>query len=137
MSKVLGIDYGEKRIGLALSDVDAKYAFNYQTLENNGTDSITALRDICQKESISTIVIGLPLNQKGEDGPSAVKVREFAKALEQETQATVVFEDERFSSVLAAVLLRQAGKKAHQTRAVIDQHSAHIILQTYLDRHHG
>lgn len=137
MAKLLGIDYGEKRIGLALSDEGGRYAFNYSTLENKGDMVTQALQSICQREGVETIILGLPLNQEGGIGVAAERVKRFALKLKQRLGRRVIFEDERFSTALAASLLRQGGKSVREARGVIDQSSAQIILQAYLDRHHG
>jgi putative Holliday junction resolvase len=122
---------------LALSDASGVHAFKYRTLDNSPEAAVGMIRDICQAEGVKTVVIGLPLNQRGQDGPAAQQVRQFAAQLKDKLPLEVVLEDERFSTAMAAVLLREAGKSAKNTRPVIDQGAAQIILQTYLDRHHG
>lgn len=138
MLKSLGIDYGEKRIGLAISSDEGNYAFAYQTLEERSQQDIfQKLANICEKENIETIVIGLPLNQEGVAGKEAQIVQRFAKELEEYLKIPVAFEDERFSSAMAHQLYREAGKKTKETRATIDQKSAQLILQTYLDKNNA
>jgi len=135
MSKMLGMDYGEKRIGLALSSEDGQYAFSYQTLENTGKlDLFQEIASICKKEDIIVIVIGLPLDQNGKIGKKAEEVQEFTRKLQNFIKITIELEDERFSSAMASKLLREAGRMIKGDKGVIDQKSAQLILQTYLDR---
>lgn len=135
MSKILGMDYGERRIGLALSSEDGQYAFSYQTLENTGKlDLFSELASICRKEDIKVIVIGLPLNQEGTVGKEAMKVQQFSHELKKYLEIPVEFEDERFSSAMASQLFRESGRTVKETKGTIDQKSAQLILQTYLDR---
>ena len=138
MKKILGVDYGEKRIGLAISSDEGNHAFTYRTLEmGNKLNSFKELSAICAKEDVNTIVVGLPLNQNGIAGKEARIVQEFAKELEKYLKIPVKLEDERFSSAMASRLYREAGKKTKETRATIDQKSAQLILQTYLDKNNA
>lgn len=138
MAKVLGIDFGERRVGLALSSEDGKYAFPYKTVANTGAHVvIKEISVICKQEEVATIVIGLPLDQNGTVGPQARTVKQFAEALGQSVSAAIEFQDERFSSALATQLFREAGKSVKKTRHLIDQSSAQLILETYLERKHA
>jgi putative holliday junction resolvase len=136
MSKILGIDYGEKRVGLAISDEEGKWAFVYKTLEY-GEKIISDIKVICQTEGVRKIVLGLPLNQEGKQGVAAAKVNNFAQMIRRDIGAEVLMEDERFSTTMASAMLRDGGRNSKQSRAIIDQRSAQIILQTYLDRVHA
>jgi len=138
MSKILGIDYGENKVGLALSDEEEKYAFSYRTLTNlQRSDLLQNLASICQAEKVEKIIVGLPLNQEGKMGQEALRVQQFGRELENYVKLFVEFEDERFSSVMAGQLFKEAGKKTKETKDIIDQQSAQIILQSYLDKQHG
>jgi len=134
MSKIIGIDYGEKRIGLAISDEAGKYAFPYATFENDKEGVLAPIRELCAKEQVTAIVIGLPLNQDGQPGPAAKKVQDFAEQLQENLHVEIFFEDERFSTTLASSLLRAAGKNTKEIRSRVDRDSARIILQTFLDK---
>ncbi len=123
--KVLGIDYGTKNIGLALSDDTQKLAFAYRTL--NRSNLIPELKDICDKEEVEKIVVGLPTNLSGEETKSAEMVFEFIKQLEEELKIKVEVEDERLSTV-------QASRLENKTAQNIDELSAQIFLQAHLDR---
>ena len=138
MARVLGIDYGEKKVGLALSDEEEKYAFSYRTLINlQRSDLLQNLASICQAEKVEKIIVGLPLNQEGKIGKEADRVQQFGRELEDYVKLPVDFEDERFSSAMAGQLFKEAGKKTKETKDIIDQQSAQIILQTYLDKQNG
>ena len=135
MPKILGIDYGEKRIGLAISDEEKKYAFSRSALINDqAKDVVAAISEFCSKEQVIAIVVGLPLNQHGQPGPAARKVQDFAKLLGDNLKVEIFFEDERFSTTLATSLLKAAGKNTKKIRPLVDQDSARIILQTFLDK---
>lgn len=137
MAKALGLDYGQKRVGVSLSDETKKYAFVYKTLPNDDR-LISGLVSICHSEKVDEIIIGLPLDQNGAIGPAAQKVKEFAEVLSSAVKIKIIYEDERFSTTMAAAMLKEAGKNAKQSRQSVDQSAAQIILQTYLDRssHH-
>lgn len=138
MAKVIGLDYGAARIGVAISDEDLKYAFTFGTVENHGlAGSLDELENICRSEGVSRIVVGLPLNQHGQIGSQASEAKAFGAELGKRLAMPVVYEDERFTSVMANKLFRESGRKTRETRQLIDQKSAQLILQSYLDREHG
>lgn len=135
MKKVLGIDYGKKRIGVALSDEERKYAFPFKTIENYGDQEVLkVVDDIIQKEKVGRIVIGLPVNLKGEEKEQVKVVQKFADNLKKGLELPVDFEDERLTTKLAERLLRDNPQKKAKQKAALDQQSAVLILQGYLDR---
>jgi len=135
MEKVLGIDHGDRRVGLSLSSEDKKYAFSFKTLENiNQLELFKQIEAICEQENVSTVVIGLPLQNNGQVGPQAKKVQKFGHELEKFLSKTIIYEDERFTSAMATRLFQEAGKTAKQTKGTIDEKSAQLILQNYLDK---
>jgi len=132
MSKVLAIDMGEARVGLAVSDESGTLASGYGFTKFKGyNDLIEKLSDICNKEGISEIVIGLPLNMNGSRGPGADKAEKFAELFKAKTGYDVNLIDERLTTVEAAKQIHASGKKVRKGR--IDEVAATIILQTYLD----
>jgi len=138
MPKILGIDYGDNKVGLALSDEQKKYAFARHTLINlQKSELFQSLASICEKENIEKVIVGLPLNQEGKMGKQAVKVQQFGNELADFLKIPVEFEDERFSTAMAGQLFREASKKVRETKGIIDQQAAQIILQTYLDKQNG
>lgn len=135
MSKILGIDYGENKVGIALSDEDKKYAFPRQRFLNQSeSELLQNLASLCKEEDITKIIIGLPLNQEGKIGQQAAKIKQFGEALADYIKIPIAYEDERFSTAMAGQMFRQAGKKTKNTKSIIDQQAAQIILQTYLDK---
>ncbi|MFA5051598.1 MAG: Holliday junction resolvase RuvX [Patescibacteria group bacterium] len=138
MGKILGIDYGEKRIGLAISSADQRFVFPHSTLNNDApSDRIGEIKNICIEEDVEKIVVGLPLDQEGKMGIAAAKVTRWAEELASASGRDVVFEDERYSTVMAGKFQRQGGRSVKEARTSIDQTAAAVILETYIDRHHG
>lgn len=137
MAVVLGIDYGTVRVGLALSTDDGRYAYAFRTIDRERDDLLNALRSICRDEEVSQVVIGLPLDQAGQVGEAAALVQEFGAVVHRELNLPVAYEDERFTTTMAQQLGRAAGYSEKAGRPTIDQRSAQLILQTYLDRTHG
>ncbi len=140
MSRILGIDHGTRRVGLALSDPMGWTAQPFQTLEMRGERALFAsLLEIVKTHEVERIVVGLPLGLDGEEGPQAIKVRAFGVALqkflaERELPGmSVVFIDERLTTVLAERVLEEADLSRRRRREVIDKQAAAVMLQTYLD----
>jgi putative Holliday junction resolvase len=129
----LGVDYGDVRIGLALSDELALLAHPAVTLANDGSAPAT-IRELVAKKGVTGIVIGVPRNMNGTFGPSADKAKKFGEELRKLLPGQrFVFWDERLTTVEAQRLLHGAGKNAKKSRPVIDQVAAQILLQSYLD----
>ena len=122
--KILGIDYGTKNIGLAMSDQEQRQAFVYDTLQVS-SKLFNEIKEIYKKELIDRIVVGLPLSMKGEYTDKTNEVICFIEELESKVKVIVETQDERLSSV-------EAGRS--QAGHSIDEESARIILQQYLDR---
>ena len=135
MKRVLGIDHGEARIGLALSDELGMLAHPLETVQvKEVKDVLGHILAVVDRETVGTVVIGLPRNMNGSYGPQAEKVREFARQLEGRMSGVPVrLWDERLTSVAAQRLLHEVGKDTRKGRAVIDQVAAHLILQGWLD----
>ena len=133
MKRWLGIDLGEVRIGLAISDQLGAMAHPLRTLAN----SPRVLDEICAVvagEGVGGIVLGLPKNMDGSLGPAAAKAKAFADQLRAKLPALqVVLWDERLTTVEAQRALHAAGRNAKRSRKVIDQVAAQILLQNYLD----
>ncbi|MDD5627168.1 MAG: Holliday junction resolvase RuvX [Patescibacteria group bacterium] len=123
---ILGLDYGEKRVGLAISDPEDRIALKYKTilLEDARELLLEELKKVCQEEEVKRVVIGLPISLSGQDSKQTKAVREFAEYVRMKLNLDVQLEDERLTSV-----------EAERTQAKdIDEESARLILQTYLDR---
>jgi putative holliday junction resolvase len=132
MGRVLGIDHGDVRIGIAMSDETAFLASSLCVLDstNAGLDQILSL---IEEHQIEKIVVGLPRNMNGSYGPATDKVRKFIGKLKTKTPVPVVEWDERMSTVSAHNALREAGLDGKQRKGVVDKVAAQIILQNYLD----
>ena len=134
MARALGIDFGEKRVGLALSDRLNLIASPYKTLQYiSENDLISEIKKIVIDKEIEVFVIGLPLNMKGEDSDQTKKVRRFKNVLSI-LELPIVYEDERFSSIIAKNSLVLQNVKTGHNKSEIDRTAAAIILQQYLDK---
>ncbi|MEX2369111.1 MAG: Holliday junction resolvase RuvX [Candidatus Paceibacterota bacterium] len=122
--KFLGVDYGTKRIGLAVADSDTSIATPLKTINNDDT-SVAAVINICKDRSIDTIILGESKTHRGVDNPVMVGIRSFKKSLEEKTEIPVVYVPEFFSSAQAR---RQPEAGQH-----VDGSAAAIILQSFLD----
>ena len=134
MARALGIDFGEKRVGLALSDRLKLIASPYKTIDYvSENDLISQIKKIVFEKEIKIFVLGLPLNMKGEDSAQTKKVRKF-KNLLSILSLPIVYEDERFSSIMAKNSLVLQNVKTGHNKSEIDKTAAAIILQQYLDK---
>ncbi len=134
-SRILGIDPGKKRIGLAIGDSRLKVATGYRTIEYRGKKSfVRAIRDIITDEQIDLVVIGLPKNMDGTEGESANFSRSLAELIKRDLNLNVEFVDERLTTEQAIRQIHQAEKKVGKSKETIDMLSAAIILQSYLDK---
>jgi putative Holliday junction resolvase len=132
-TRLLGIDHGDTRIGLAVSDQLGSFAHPYRTLQS-GPRLMDEILAIVDHEQISAIVIGLPKNMDGTLGPAAAKVKSFADRLAQLIPTMkILFWDERLTTREAQRALHAAGKNTKQSKKMIDQVAAQILLQNYMD----
>ena len=133
--RILGIDYGSRRIGIAVSDPLHIIAKGVTVVENTSR-AIENIKRIAAEYDVSTIVIGMPLNLKGEKGMKAEEVERFIEQLTRELGIAIVPLDERFSSQTAQQTLRDMGvkKKQRQVKGTIDEMAAALILQQFLDQ---
>jgi putative Holliday junction resolvase len=134
MNRVLGIDHGEARIGLAVSDELGMLAHPLETIHLKDTpDPLARIAAICARDRIASIVLGLPRNMNGTYGPAAEKARAFAEKLRARVTCEVKLWDERLTSVAAQRSLHEVGRNVKNSRKIIDQVAAQIILQSWLD----
>jgi putative Holliday junction resolvase len=135
MSRVLGIDFGEKRLGLALSDESRTLASPLAVYERKDLQSdLRFLRDLILRYQITEIVLGLPLNMDGSLGPKAQQVLEFKRALEESLKLPVHTFDERFTTAEAERTLLEANMSRRQRKTKRDALAAVLILQGYLQQ---
>ena len=134
LGRVLGIDYGSRRIGIAISDPMRIVALALEVVQNDDkiVERISAL---VRERGVETIVVGMPLTLRGEKGQKALEVEEFVGKLREKIQVEVVTYDERFTSTIAQKTLRDLGVKRRKRRdkGAIDQMASALILQSYLD----
>ena len=130
---VLALDHGDARIGVAATDPVGIMAHPVETIQVQTTDVIERVAEIVRERQIKQIVLGLPLNMNGTEGPSAIKVRKFGKLIrERLPDIPLHFCDETMTTMAAAEKLHQAGKNAKQQKFMIDQAAAVEILNTWL-----
>ena len=135
MGRLLGIDYGEKRIGISISDPNQNIATPLETIIFESEPSlIKKIRSIVLSWCVDGIILGLPIGMNGQDTLQTKKVFKFYNVLCNEFKIPVIKEDERLSSVAASNSLRHQGIKPSQNKSMIDSTAAAIILQSYLDR---
>ncbi len=132
--RILALDFGRKRIGLAISDELGITAQGLETLERRGRrEDIESLRHLAAERGVSLFLIGDPLHMSGDPSRQGDYTREFAAELERKTGLAVEFRDERWTSREAERTIRGAGLMNRARKATIDKLSAVILLQGYLD----
>jgi putative Holliday junction resolvase len=135
--RLLGVDPGARRIGLALSDEDAQIASPHSTVEVQGLER--ALREVAAlavRLEAERVVVGLPLRLDGSEGEAARRARLFAERLGTLTQLPIVLWDERLTTAAAERALSAGGVRGSKRRQVVDRVAAALILQSYLDAQH-
>jgi len=134
MRRILGIDFGERRIGLALSDPLGIIAQPFLTFDTQKDgDIFKKIEELIEEKGIEEIVLGMPKNMDGTIGEKGKVVQEFSQMLSNRVQIPIIFRDERLSSVESLRILRDAGAKLHKYKKSVDKLSAALILQGYLD----
>ena len=134
MGRVLGIDYGDSRIGLAMSDPIKIIASPFKTIRNEGNENfLQVFQSLIKEKDVETIVVGLPMGLKGQETAQTKKVREFVSLL-YALNLPIRLEDERLSSVSAEKSMIQQNIKTGHNKGLIDQRAAAIILQQFLDK---
>ena len=132
--KILSIDYGDKKTGLAISDEDEKLASRFLTLENKSEKNlINEIKNIISENDIQKIILGIPIGFKGESAQTK-NIRGFSAKLSENIDIPIVEINEIFTSKMAEENLRKAGVKSENIKKIIDQEAARIILQDYLDK---
>jgi len=131
MQRVLAIDYGAKRVGLALSDLMQIVGSPFKTITNNSS-LILNIQTIIKEKEVGCVIVGLPKGMKGQKTAQTEHVLEFVEKL-KDNNINVELIDERLSSISAAKALVEQGIKTGHNKGLIDQTAAAIILQQYLD----
>ena len=133
MNRILGLDFGRARIGVAISDELQMLAHPLETIPAN-EEPASRVAEIVREKQVDHVVAGIPRQMNGQIGTAATEVLEFVEKLRAILPCPVVTWDERLTTVAANRALRDAGKKTRLTRGYVDQVAAQIILQSYLDR---
>ncbi len=133
-SRLLGIDMGTKRIGVSICDENRKIATPYNTIQyTNISNLVSKLKEMISENNIKGIIIGLPLNMSGSEGPSAQSVKDKIKLISNELDTPIILWDERLSTVGSFNLSSQLDVNVSKRVKNIDQNSATFILQGVLD----
>ena len=133
--RVLGLDVGKRRIGIAVSDALGLTAQPVTVMTRSTlAEDLDVIRQLCEERDVERIVVGLPVTMAGRLGPAATRMRAFARALQQAVAMPVDLADERLPTVQGERTLLALGKTRKKRKAVIDQVAAQLILQHYLDR---
>ncbi len=135
--RILGLDIGSKRIGVAVSDELGFTAQGIETLNCKGLeDDAAAIAELAEQYNAEEIVVGIPYNMNGSEGPQTDKIRVVVEGIKQRVKVPIREWDERLSTVAAERVLIEADMSRSKRRKVIDKVAAVIILQGYLDRKH-
>jgi putative Holliday junction resolvase len=130
--RALGVDWGEERIGLAVSDETGTIASPYKVIKNDGKAE-AAVVNAAATTGAGEIIIGYPLTLTGQEGPAAERVQQFGRDVQRRVSVPVKLIDERFTTKAAEEKLRAAGASAQKIKKTADAAAAALILQTYLD----
>lgn len=135
MGCFLGIDYGSKRIGLAIGDAARRMALPLTTLDatSDHARNAAAILAVAEQHDVAAFVVGLPLNMDDSEGPQAKLIRAFGRELERLSKKSVHFQDERLSSAAADELLQPGDFTNKKHKARRDRVAAQVILQQFLD----
>ena len=135
MNRVMALDFGDVRIGIAMSDIMKIIANGYETYKRvNEEKDLQYLVGLVKPNLVDEIVFGLPINMDGTEGERVTKTRDFADKLQQLLPQTKIhFQDERLTTVTGERMLIEAGVRREKRKGVIDKIAATIILQQFLD----
>lgn len=134
MPRWLGVDPGERRIGLAVSDPDGVFAHAREVLEiQRPEEAVSRICEAFRRLGAEAIVVGLPLNMDGTRGPAATRAETLAQALRERLGVQVETWDERLTSLSAHGVMREAGMRGERRKGVVDKVAAQILLQSFLD----
>ena len=131
--RIMGIDYGEKRVGVAISDELQLAAHPLATVDSKPESALLArLAEIVEAQSVVEIVVGLPLSLSGERGVAAARVERFVKKLSERVRVPVETFDERMTTKIAERSMREANLSSRKARRVVDKAAAALILDDYM-----
>lgn len=132
----LALDFGERRIGLAISDETGRLARPLKVISHkNIQDDLKEIKKVIYEYQVDQIIVGLPLSTSGKDSKQALRVKEYIHELKRNLEVPVTEYDERFTTKVAQQIMNQIGLKSYKKKEIEDKISASIILQSFLD--HG
>lgn len=135
--RIMALDYGEKRIGIAFSDPMQIFAKPFITLPNSGLDGVlTEIRKLCTEHVVSEILVGVPYAIDGTYTPKTLETLDFIQSLQDALSLPVIKWDERYSSQEAEAELKKMGKSWQEARQLVDAMAAALILKNYLENKH-
>lgn len=135
MARILGLDVGDKTIGVALSDPMLIAAQPYETIKRSKAKfDLKRIEDIVNENDVSLIVVGLPKNMNNTMGPQSMKVISFVDLIKKRIDIDIVYQDERLTTVQSESVLIDMNVRRENRKSHIDKIAASFILQTYLDR---
>ena len=136
--RILGLDFGSRTVGVAVSDGLLMTAQGVETIERKEENKLrktcARIEELIEQYDIGTIVLGLPKNMNNTEGERVEKTKDFGEMLERRTGLPVIYWDERLTTVAAEQILMESGVRRENRKAVIDKVAACLILQGYLDR---
>ena len=131
--RVLGLDYGEKRTGLAVSDELQVFSRPLLLINMQKENAVIKIKQIVDEMDICKIIVGNPVMTSGREGETSKKVRDFVKLLESNMACSIELYDERFTSKIAEKMLIERGISPSRNKGKIDMYAASLLLQEYLD----
>ena len=134
-TRALGVDPGERRVGIAISDDSGMIASPHSIIDRSRVDPVVEITALCDRYDVGVVVVGLPVTLAGDEGQAAAAARTLGEAIAAATGRNLVYWDERFTSVQAEQALVEAGVRRRRRRELTDKVAAAMMLQGYLD--HG
>jgi len=133
--RLLGLDYGSRRIGIAVSDTDQSIASPLETRHRRGMEADARFfESLAAEYTVAGLVVGLPVHMSGDEGEQAREARAFGEWLSEITGCPVDWQDERYTSVMAQDLMQDAGLSRKLRRTLVDKLAARMLLQAWIDR---
>ena len=136
--RIMGLDYGSKTIGVAISDALGLTAQPFETIERNAENklrrSLARIAEIVKEKDIKKIVVGLPINMNGKSNERVALTMEFVEKLKKRVDVPIVMQDERLTTVEADEILDESGVKKENRKQFIDMVAAGIILREYMEK---
>jgi len=134
VTRILGLDPGARRIGVALADPTGTIASPHAVIDRRAEDVADAVQRLCSEYQVDLIVVGLPTSLSGHEGPAVEAARDVGRIVAEATGLPIEYHDERFTTVTAEAALLEGGVRREKRRDVRDKVAAAVILQSYLDR---